>query len=215
MVKWTYGDGWERFPVEPGELWTEQITGSCVAVHDLFDGLPRFMLDADMIYTDSPWNTGNLRGFYTKANQRTDKAFGEFSSMLFEYIAAIRTPVCYLEIGKQNVDNFVEKMKTIYPVVQQWSVTYYKRNLSFLIRGGYDRQQFDFTGYDDMNTPRLAMENEQFSCVADLCMGRGLTAITAFALGKRFVGTELNKRRLAVTVDKIDKAGGIWLITQH
>ena len=46
-------------------------------------------------------------------------------------------------------------------------------------------------------------------------MGRGLTATTAYALGKRFVGTELNPRRLAVAIDKVAQLGGDWCITQH
>jgi len=38
-------------------------------------------------------------------------------------------------------------------------------------------------------------------------MGRGLVGINAHANGKRFVGTELNHRRLSVLVKKISESG--------
>ncbi len=41
--------------------------------------------------------------------------------------------------------------------------------------------------------------------VADLCMGRGLTAIASHKLNIEFVGTELIKRKLAVFIDKMAK----------
>jgi len=213
--KWKYGDSWEHFPISEGEIWTEKKTESKVCVCDLFDRLPSFMEEADLIYTDSPWNTGNMKGFYTKAQKKTERTFAEFAAVLFDHIATIGAPVCYLEIGKQNLTNFLEEMEVLFPVVQHWQVTYYKRHKSYLVRGGQEKTDVNFTGIDDMITPRVAMENEQFTCVADLCMGRGLIATTAFELGKRFVGTELNKRRLAVTIEKVAKMGGEWLTTQR
>jgi hypothetical protein len=212
MTDWKYGDSWEKYPIIVGETWIEERMNSCVAVWDLFDGLPEFMLSADLVYTDSPWNTGNLRGFYTKAGQRTAKTFREFTETLFGHLVNIAAPTCYLEIGKQNVDAFTKRLADVYPCVQSWPVTYYRKNPSWLVRGGIRKAAVDFSGMDDMNTPGVAMENEAFSVVADLCMGRGLTAITAFSMSKRFVGTELNARRLAVAIEKVAKMGGTWRI---
>jgi hypothetical protein len=42
-----------------------------------------------------------------------------------------------------------------------------------------------------------------------------LTGITAYQLGKRFVGTELNKRRLAVLIDEVARRGGEWEVAQR
>ncbi len=69
---------------------------------------------------------------------------------------------------------------------------------------------FDFKNMDDMDTPKAVIEHEQFKCVADLCMGRGLTGLTAYRLKKQFVGTELNKRRLAVLIDTVAREEGHW-----
>lgn len=215
MTKWRYGDSWEKYPIVTEETWVESQTNSRIAVWDLFNGLPAFMLTADLIYTDSPWNTGNLRGFYTKAGKQTSKTFDEFVTVLFKHLGDVAAPTCYLEIGKQNVGMFVERIGNIYPRVQLWPVTYYRRSPSWLIRGSIEETEVDFSGIDDMDTPRMAMKNEKFSTVADLCMGRGLTATTAFGMGKRFVGVELNKRRLAVAIKKVADMGGIWRIIQH
>jgi hypothetical protein len=50
--------------------------------------------------------------------------------------------------------------------------------------------------------------NEDYGCIGDLCMGRGLVAVNAYKNGKKFVGTDLNHKRLSVTVEKIIKSGG-------
>lgn len=216
MTKWKYGDSWERFPIEPGELWQERKTGSLVMVYDLFDGVPDHMFEANMVYCDPPWNTGNINSFYTKAGIQKTRDFRAFADLLFDAIKTINPKVCYLEIGKQNLKLFEDNLKLLYPYVQTWPVTYYKRNRSFLLRGSrYGITDTDFTDMDDMHTPRAAMMSEDFKCVADLCMGRGLTGTTAHTLGKRFVGTELNKRRLAVLIDKIAKAGGEWEVLKR
>jgi hypothetical protein len=210
-MKWLYGDSWEKYPIESGEIWTECKTGSSLSVYDIMDGLPQFIYDADMIYSDTPWNLGNITAFYTKAElEYRVFSFSEFTSKLFEHIAHIKPNICYLEIGKQNFGLFVENMQSLFPVVQDWDIVYYKKNPNKLIRGGYEKQIFDFSGKDDALTPLLAMENENFNCVADVCMGRGGTAMAAYSLKKRFVGTELNKRRLAVAIENVSKAGGMW-----
>ena len=209
-----YGDSWEKFPIRAGEMWIEESSGSQLAVWDIFDGLPAFMLNADLIYCDPPWDTGNLRSFYTKAGKGDRPAFESFAEVLFARLMEIGPPACYLEIGGRNLEVFLGRLAQIYLVVQSWPVTYYRKNPSWLVRGGHERCAVDFSGMDDIDTPRLALESERFSCVADLCMGRGLTAVTAYNLGKRFVGTELYRRRLACAIEKVAKAGGKWSITQ-
>lgn len=163
-----------------------------------------------MIYTDPPWNTGNINSFYTKAGIEMRRTFEEFTKVLFCHIAKIDPFICYLEIGKQNVEVYLSELKKIYRYVQAWQITYYRKNPSYLLRGSYMPTTFDFTGMDDMDTPYQAMLHETFSCVGDLCMGRGLTGTSAHRLGKPFVGIELNKRRLAVLIDKTTQAGARW-----
>jgi methylase of polypeptide subunit release factors len=101
-------------------------------------------------------------------------------------------------------------MNALYPTRQVWGITYYKKNPCYLIRGGHvllDPRFRWFDDFDDEYTPALAIEAEHPATVADLCTGRGLTLLAAHKYGATFYGTELNKRRLAVAIDRATKQG--------
>lgn len=52
---------------------------------------------ADVIFTDPPWNLGNLNTFYMKAQkQERHKSFERFYLRLFECIADINPRSCYV-----------------------------------------------------------------------------------------------------------------------
>lgn len=204
-----YGDSWEKYRIKEGETWVDKQTGSAVTVCNLIKEMPRYMLEADMIYSDPPWSLGNVNCFVSKAGKDDYlQAFPEFSEAFFSRIAEIFPSVCYVEIGKQNLSLFKESLSKLFPVVQEWEIKYYNKHLCYLLRGGATKQEFDFSGLDDAATPEAAIRIETPICVADLCTGRGLTAVAAYKLGKRFVGTELNKRRLAVAIERVNKLGG-------
>lgn len=67
-------------------------------------------------------------------------------------------------------------------------------------------RDYPFEGMDEEDVIAWICENVDFNCIGDLCMGRGLVGKHAFNNNKPFVGTELNKKRLAVLVDYITKA---------
>jgi len=205
-AKWRYGDSWEKFPIKEGETWTYQT--SHVAVADIRNPLPDFMRRADMIYCDPPWNKGNVNSFITKAGMDSYvDDFRVFMDLLFEKIAWIAPETCYLEVGKQHRCDFMHRMGELYPNVKSWEITYYKKNPCYLVRGGMEPTDFDFTGLDEAETPEIAIDLEKPECVADLCTGQGLTLIAAHRHKVRFVGTELNRRRLAVAIDRAAKVG--------
>lgn len=211
--KWDYGGAHDRYPIQEGEIWSVDGGKGKLKVHDLYNPLPDFMKEADMVYVDPPWNLSNVNTFYTKADKRGEhtNTFTEFYKQLFKQINEINPDVLYMEIGSQNVNKFVEEFENLFPYVQTWEITYYKRNPCYLIRGSKTSPtEFDFSGMDDEDTPRKAMSLEKPACVADLCMGRGLIAETAYLNNIKFAGTELNKKRLAVTIEKIAKKGGKW-----
>jgi len=207
--KWKYGDSWEKFPIKSGHIWHETTTGSKFTVHDIMTDPPPFIWPATMVYCDPPWNIGNVNSFITKNNSvNYIQKFQQFYLSLFNWVEWVHPDVCYLEIGKQHIGDFQNEMVNIFPSVQTWEITYYKKNPCYLIRGGIMPAEFDYSGKDDSEMPYLAIQNENCSCIADFCTGRGLTAISAFKQGKQFLGTELNKRRLAVAIDKIAQLGG-------
>jgi DNA modification methylase len=209
--KWRYGDSWEKFPIEEGEVWIDEKSGSKVMVRDLREETPDFITNVDMIYMDPPWNQGNVNSFVTKAGLNTHiSSFNGFMETLFNKIYAINAPVCYLEIGKQYLEEFKSRLNVKYPAIQEWEITYYKKHPMFLIRGGNGSTSADFTGMDDDDTPFAAIKTERPNTVLDFCTGRGTTMRASHANGARFYGTELNKRRLAVAIERALKYGACY-----
>lgn len=199
--EWNYSGAWDSYPIQDGDIWVDSKTGSIVQAIDLFSGLPEHMREADMLYIDPPWNTGNINSFYTKAGmQDTRRRIGDFFDVLFSYALTIKPDVLYVEIGKQALEDVIERVGKVYPVVQHWGITYYKKLPCFLVRGAAQATDMDYTGMDDSRTPYAAVESESPTVVGDLCTGRGLIAEAAIQHGKKFVGTELNKKRLAETL---------------
>ena len=114
----------------------------------------------------------------------------------------------YIEIGRQNAPMFYKRLSGKYPIVQSWDVLYYRKHPTHIIRGGYKPIDFDFTGMDEAKCIEKIAMIEDYNVMGDLCMGRGLVGMAAYKAGKPFVGTELNKRRLACLLAGIAKLGG-------
>jgi len=209
MTKWKYGNAWEHFPMEEGEVWSVGKLNSKVAVHNIFNDLPSFMNDADMLFIDPPWNKGNVNSFYTKAGRNDHiEDFSIFEEVLFQRLREISPNICYLEVGFQAVDKWCGLLSELYQTVQRWEVTYYKRNKCFILRGCNDNAlDFNYTGMDEEKVYYKSAEIENCLTIGDFCMGLGLAGLAASKANKRFVGVELNKRRLANLLQKLHKKG--------
>jgi hypothetical protein len=210
-TRWRYGDAWEKYPIREGEIWRDVGSGSMLAVGDLRRGMPGWMNRARMLYIDPPWNQGNVNAFVTKAG-RTDyvEAFEEFYRPLFAAIRTIAPDVCYLEVGRQHLELFEHELRTLYPYLQTWGIRYYKKHICYLLRGGHRAVIRDYSGMDDEHTPAAAIEAERPASVGDLCTGRGLTTVAACRAGVPFFGIELNRRRLAVAIERANKLGASY-----
>lgn len=206
MPDWEYGKAYERFPCRGGTVCLED--GSRLRVHDIFDPLPAFMRRADLIFTDSPWNTGNLRSFYTKAEQLTDRDFPAFMARLFDCIREIRPKVCYLEIGKEYLADYIMEMRKIYRYVTFYNSGYYHRKgaYCYIVRGSDRAKKPRLDGMDEEDAINWICANEDYTCAGDLCMGRGLVGLAAASAGKPFVGTELNHKRLSVLLERLGRS---------
>ncbi len=205
-TRWTYGDSWERYPIEPGEVWL--AGGGRVAVHNLFDPLPAWVR-ADLLFVDPPWDLGNINSFYTKAG-RSDylSRFDVFLDALFARIGEAGPRVCYIEMGRRNADEVRRRLAAVWPVVQRWDVAYYRKHPCVLLRGGHTPTADDYTGIDEAKCIELVAQRElPGATMGDLCMGRGLVGLAAHAAGRPFVGTELNRRRLACLLDRLARRG--------
>lgn len=209
---WAYGDAWERYPINPGEVWA--AGRGLVAVHNLFDSLPPWVR-ADLLFVDPPWDQGNLNSFYTKAGRDDyQTSFAPFLDALFARIAEAGPSVCYIEMGRKNAGEVERRMAERWPCVQRWDVTYYRKHPCVLLRGGPTPTLDSYTGIDEERCITLVAQRELPGAVmGDLCMGRGLVGLAAHAAGRPFVGTELNKRRLACLLDKLARSGAEVCVT--
>lgn len=202
--KWNYNDAYKRYPL------TEQPyifpDGSIVQVHDIFDPLPEFMKQADILFVDPPWNLSNINTFYMKA----DKAerigeYGKFYKRLFDCIEEINPHTCYVEIGKEHLADFVLEMRRLFKYVTFYNSFYYhdKNKICYVVRGSMKFKKPKLDYMDEEDIIEWVCKNEDYTCIGDLCMGRGLVGVNAYKNKKRFVGTELNHKRLSVLVERI------------
>lgn len=212
LSKWNYGNAYKRHPIADNEIVVFD-NGSKIKVHDIFDPLPEFMKEADLIFVDPPWNLGNLNSFYTKADRDDYKdSFIPFYKRLFECIAEINPRTCYVEIGKEHLADFIIEMRKLYKYVTFYNSTYYhnKDKLCYIVRGSNKFNKPKLDGMDEEDIIEWVCANEKYEVIGDLCIGRGLVAVGAYKNGKRFVGTELNHKRLSVLIERVVFLGATY-----
>lgn len=214
---WAYGDAGDRWPVQPGDVW--EAGPALLACGDLQKGAGReFFRDRhiDLLYADPPWDAGNAKSFRTKAGL-TGAEVVDFPDLLLKVleVAKLADGDVYLEMGKKNAEELAFMVKAHGGVqVARWPITYYRKNPMVLFQFGFSSRPprglvGTADGMDDANTPTWAIERSTApnDVVADCCTGRGLTCRSAVLLGRRFLGTELNPRRLAVAIDWLHQQG--------
>lgn len=214
--KWDYGNAFERHPIQEGQV-AVFSNGSRIAPHNIFDPLPLYMYSADILFVDPPWNKGNLNTFYTKAG-RTDyqESFEVFYQRLFSCIAEIHPNTCYIEVGKEYLAEFLIEAKQLYKYVTFYNSTYYhkKNNRCYIIRAAHGRKKYQLDDMDEEDSIAWVCEHEEYSCIGDLCMGLGLVGVHAHANHRKFVGTELNPKRISVMLEKIAIMGGSYMLEE-
>lgn len=203
MNKWNYGGHADRYNMD---VVIKAGTGE-VMVHDIFNPLPLFMLKADVIFCDPPCSQGNLQSFYTKADKKLLSFFDAFVVRLFECIDEIAPKAVFIEVFASNKDLFIDKLKERYKNVIVHDSYYYhnKKNKCWVLEATNNEPcGLDIDDKDEANIIKEICANYPFDCIGDLCMGRGLVGFYANKAGRPFVGTELNKNRLAVLLHRIE-----------
>jgi hypothetical protein len=206
MTEWNYGGAYKHYDLT-GII--ELPHDSRVMVCDWTRDIPVFMLEADTLFIDPPWNLGNAKTFYTKAGQAyCGMSFVDFSQVLFQRIDYIGPQCLFLEIGKEYLSWYLEACKIRYRYVTFYNAIYYKRrqNKCYIIHATNiygQRYHKELEDRDEAEIIAWICQHHNYQCIGDLCMGTGLVGKNAFLVGRRFVGTELNPKRLAVLVDFI------------
>lgn len=203
--KWEYGGVYKLHDMD-GII---KVPHGTLKVHNIFDPLPDFMKQADCIFSDPPCSKGNINTFYTKAD-RTDfqASYTPFEMRFFECIDEIKPKWLFLEVFKSNRESFLFACHARYKHVAIYETTYYhnKKNRCWVIACSNDPlPEYPFNGMDEEDVIYWIGKHIPYTCLGDLCMGRGLVGKAALKAEKPFVGTELNEKRLAVLVDYAKK----------
>lgn len=208
MGNWEYKGIYKKYNME-GVI--ELPNNSKVQACDWIEELPSFMKEADTIFVDPPWNIGNTNTFYYKADKKhIELNFIQFSEILLQRIKEISPSFLFIEMGKEYLSWYIEACKKQYKYVTFYNSTYYHKrtNKCYVIHATneYKKRRYkELEDLDEEDIIKLICANHGYNCIGDLCMGTGLVGKHAYLNGKQFVGTELNKKRLAILVDFITK----------
>lgn len=204
-MDWTYDGLYKKYPMDK-EL---HIGHGIVKVHDIFKPLPEYMKGADFILTDPPYNKSALSSFYTKAGiDKKPESFDGFILRFFEVVDEIAPKYICIEAGIPQTNMFIELLEKRYKNIFVAESYYYgnkknKCNMIFATNFEIPDCVKKMPFFDEEKAIEYLCNSIDYSCVCDPFMGLGLVAFYANRAGKKFVGTELNKYRLAVCVERV------------
>lgn len=208
-MEWEYGKAYERYDME-GEI---HIGAGIVQVHDIFDPLPEFMMTADVIFCDPPYNKSALSSYYTKAKLGKRGDFTDFYYRLLQCFSLISPRLICMEVGKPQSGLWQTGLCEIgYKNIVVKGSFYYgnKNNQCDIIVAAKPETAIpdalkNLPFLDEEKVIDYICKNVDYSCIGDPCMGKGLVAYYSNKYGKSFVGTELNYKRLAVCCERVTK----------
>lgn len=206
--KFDYNDIYKKYDMT-GEI---HIGTGIVKVHDIFDPLPEFMKNADCIFCDPPCDKANINSFYTKADiTEKQESYFPFQLRFFEIVDEIMPAHLFVEVFKANKEIFLAEIEARYKFVRVYDSMYYRnpKNKCWVIQASNTLDEnLGFDNVDEAKIIELLTEKDFYNCIGDPCMGKGLVGFYANKNNKPFVGTELNKKRLAVLLERI-KTGNL------
>lgn len=205
--QWEYGGFANKYDMQ-GEI---HIGTGIVQVHDIFNPLPDFMKQADVIFSDPPYNKSALSSYYTKAGltQKPD-SFEAFFYRFIECVDIINPRLLCLEVGLVQTDMYIQEFSKLYKNSATVESYYYgnkkqKCNILFFSNEEISDTCVMMPFMDEEKVIDYLCKNLEYNCIADLCMGKGLVGYYSNKYGKKFVGTELNPKRLAVCCERVTK----------
>ena len=120
--KWEYGGFAEKYDMT-GEI---HIGTGVVKVHDIFNPLPNFMLKADVIFSDPPYNQSALKGYYTKAGlSEKPESFQSFFYRFIECVDLISPRLVCIEAGLSQASEYIKEFSLIYKNIHRIESWYY------------------------------------------------------------------------------------------
>lgn len=204
-MKWEYGELYKKYDMS-GEI---HIGTGIVKVHDIFNPIPDFMKKADIIFSDPPYNKSALRSYYTKAElEEKPESFESFFYRFIECVDIISPKLLVLEVGEKQTDMYMQELSKMYKNTLVKESYYYgnknqKCNILIFCNEDIPQPLKELPYMDEEKVIEYLCKNIEYSCIGDLCMGKGLVGYYSNKYGKKFVGTELNPKRLAVCCERV------------
>lgn len=194
--------------------------------------MDRFIGDdrADLFYSDPPWGTGNLK-FWDTTNKKMnadakDYDYGfdvdKFLDVVIGSAVRYTDGFVVIEYGKRWVEKLVaqadqkglfycNRVETLYKgggklLPLDVVVFHTRRGMSIPLLNAYHT-----VGYKTVKTVfsiLRPMIGAHTPIGMDLCCGMGFTAQACIDSGMRFIGNELNVKRLQKTIDRLKQAEG-------
>lgn len=187
---------------------------SILKTHDIFDPLPDFMLVADTIFTDIPYNQSLLTNFSNRPetilSPLNTRCFADFTIRFFECIREITPGTLFIETGKEALADYIIAARSQFKYVTFYNTTYYHRatNKSYIVHAtnNFKRRRYaELEDMDEEDAIQWICANHSYQCIGDLCMGKGLVGKYTYLAGRKFVGIDINPKRLQVLIDFIEK----------
>jgi hypothetical protein len=197
--RWDYGEEGLAYPVEEGQQW--RIGDHLFICGSMFDiELPA---KPYLVYSDPPWNQGNLASFHTKAGlPRPEHTWLDVYRRIIELAAGAP---CFMEGGRQQAPHIAD-ICLGEPFYVMWPITYYRKHPAVLHYCGPPLDPMvDLAGLDDDDTPGrvMAAYPPWEADVLDPCAGRGTTSRAAQAAGWPSVNIELHPRRISAALARL------------
>lgn len=187
---------------------------SYLKVQDVFDVLPDFMLHADTLFIDPPFNQQLYTNYNSRKNIQISKnntlRYVDFINCLFLQINNIHPKFLFLEIGKEYLADYIYKCKQVFKYVTFYNSKYHysDKNKCYIIQATdlyKNRRYSELEDLDEKDIIKWICKNHEYNCIGDLCMGKGLVGKHAYLNNKKFVGIELNESRLMKLVNYIKR----------
>ena len=183
----------------------------------------------DIYYTDMPWGDANIKYWHT-INKKMNNieystpsyTFEDFMRKVFKYASMFSRKWVVIECGKR----FTETVKRIAGEFGLYHIatveTMYKSGgklhpMDVVVFRVDKHIELDLSpayhthGYKTVKAvfDQLIKHGGEMKSGMDLCCGLGYTARACIENGMRFIGNELNKKRLKKTIELIKKKEGI------
>lgn len=211
-----YDGSIDKYPITEGEIYSLG-NGSKITIADITLGLPEFSKNADCVFIDPAGSKGVLKAYYTKAEKQCPvDNFDEFVAHIKRCIEQINPDRLFVECFYRNKKQLVPIVESLFPHVKIYENTYYHKPdcKCWIIQGTKQAEDWGLQGMDEWDAVFKICKDVPFSSITDFFMGQGLVAQAAYAAGKVFYGSDMNRNRLAVAISKVAKRGGEWTVTK-